>query len=343
MVESSRVGYISASDPDELSYDFGSMLPPGLEMVCASPPEPVRLVTVGALAAAERGLEVAAGPGGRGRSGDRGLDRTARLPRRGGYDQVLIDRVHAATGLPVTTNQTAAVDAFRALGVSRIALMNPNTSDLLAHQVRFFEDSGIAVDVAESMEIEDNRDIDCVPPDVSHQFVKSAIRPERPPEGVYLSGPCWRTLDIIGTPRVRARGSGGQCATGDGVVRNADGRSVDSGLRVWAAAEHFVRRATPRVESLSPVSIGVVAATFLMMAGEGSVNPVLPLFGQELGASVAIVGVLIAAAGRVGCCSTSRRGGRPMPSGAGRCSCSARSSAWKRPWPRRRRPRCGSS
>ena len=61
MVESSRVGYISASDPDELSYDFGSMLPPGLEMVCASPPEPVRLVTVGALAAAERGLEVAAG------------------------------------------------------------------------------------------------------------------------------------------------------------------------------------------------------------------------------------------------------------------------------------------
>ena len=114
-----------------------------------------------------------------------------------GYDQVLIDRVHAATGLPVTTNQTAAVDAFRALGVSRIALMNPNTSDLLAHQERFFEDSGIAVDVAESMEIEDNRDIDCVPPDVSHQFVKSAIRLERPPEGVYLSGPCWRTLDII--------------------------------------------------------------------------------------------------------------------------------------------------
>ena len=68
---------------------------------------------------------------------------------------------------------------------------------MISWRIEFFEDSGIAVDVAESMEIEDNRDIDCVPPDVSHQFVKSAIRPERPPEGVYLSGPCWRTLDII--------------------------------------------------------------------------------------------------------------------------------------------------
>jgi MFS family permease len=48
---------------------------------------------------------------------------------------------------------------------------------------------------------------------------------------------------------------------------------------------------------LSPVSRGVVTGTFLMMAGEGAINPVLPLFGAALGGSVAIVGVLIAASG----------------------------------------------
>jgi maleate isomerase len=197
-VERCTVGYISASDPDDLSYDFGSILPDFLEMVCAAPPDPVRLVTVDALAAAERGLEVAARE-----LLDRHVDAIvvsiAPLVFLGGvgYDRVLIDRVHAATGLRVTTNQTAAIDAFKALGVSRIALVNPNTSDLLARQVRFFEDSGIAVGVAKSMDIADNRDIDCVSSDVSHDFVRSAVRTERPPEGVYLSGPCWRTLDLI--------------------------------------------------------------------------------------------------------------------------------------------------
>jgi maleate cis-trans isomerase len=196
--ERHRVGYISASDPDELSYDFGSTLPSFLEMVSAAPPEPVRLVTVEALAAAERGLDIAAQS--LVESGVQAIIVSiAPMVYVGGhgYDRVIIDRVHDATGLPVTTNQTAAVDALKALGVSRIALLNPNTSDLLAHQVQFFEDSGIHVDVAKSMEIADNRDIDCVQRDTSYEFVKSVIREEDPPEGIYLSGPCWRTLDLI--------------------------------------------------------------------------------------------------------------------------------------------------
>jgi maleate isomerase len=198
MTHRSRVGYISASDPDDLRYDFGAILPDYLEMVCAAPPDPVRVVTVQALAAAERGLDVAARE-----LVDAGVDAIvisiAPLVFLGGlgYDRVLIDRVRDLTGLPVTTNQTAAVDALKALGVSRITLVNPNTGDLMARQVKFFEESGIAVDVARSMDIADNRDIDCVPRDVSHEFVRSAVSREHPPEGVYLSGPCWRTLDII--------------------------------------------------------------------------------------------------------------------------------------------------
>jgi maleate isomerase len=194
----SKVGYISASDPDELSYEFGSMLPEHLVMECAAPSDPVRLVTTEALAAAERGLGVAAQE-----LVDRGVEAIvisiAPLVYVGGhgYDRVLIDQLEELTGLPVTTNQTAAVDALRALGIARIALLNPNTSDMLAPQAKFFEDSGIAVDVARSLEIADNRDIDCVPSDTSYEFVKSAVDTERPPEGVYLSGPCWRTLDII--------------------------------------------------------------------------------------------------------------------------------------------------
>jgi maleate isomerase len=197
-VKKQRVGYVSASDPDELAYDFGSMLPDFLEMVCSSPAEPVRIVTLDALEAAEHGLDdavhelVAADV-------QAIVVSIAPLVYVGGigYDRVLIDRVQALTGLPTTTNQTAAVDALTFLGVSRLALINPNSSDLLAHQVRFFEDSGITVELAHSLDIADNRDIDCIPPDVSYEHVRSAVQAARPPEGVYLSGPCWRTLDII--------------------------------------------------------------------------------------------------------------------------------------------------
>lgn len=48
---------------------------------------------------------------------------------------------------------------------------------------------------------------------------------------------------------------------------------------------------------MSKLAIGPVVGTFLMMAGEGAINPVLPLFGKALGASVALVGVVIAASG----------------------------------------------
>jgi maleate cis-trans isomerase len=167
-------------------------------MICAAPADPVRLVTVEALGAAERGLEQAAEQLVAERV-DAIVVSIAPLVFLGGlgYDRVIIERIEAVTGLPTTTNQTAAIDALKALAVSRIALLNPNTSDLLARQVQFFVDSGIEVDVAKSLEIADNRDIDCVPRDVSYEFVRSAVSKERPPEGIYLSGPCWRTLDII--------------------------------------------------------------------------------------------------------------------------------------------------
>jgi DHA1 family multidrug resistance protein-like MFS transporter len=58
-----------------------------------------------------------------------------------------------------------------------------------------------------------------------------------------------------------------------------------------------MKRVILRPGSLSPVSLGVVVATLLVMLGEGAINPVLPLFARALGGSVGIVGVLIAMAG----------------------------------------------
>jgi maleate cis-trans isomerase len=192
-----RVGYISASDPDDLAYDFGGLLPEGLEMLGVAPPRPIRAVTPGALKEAEAGLEAAA---------EELVGRDVRAiilsiapliyVKGVGYDSELCRRLHLSTGLPVTTNQTAAIQALRELRVGSITLLSPNTRDLLERQARFFEASGIDVVHADCLDIPDNRDIDCVEERHSYEFIQVAVEASPKAEGIYLSGPCWRTLNL---------------------------------------------------------------------------------------------------------------------------------------------------
>lgn len=198
MRKKARIGYISASDPDELGYDFGHLIPESVEMVGASPAQPIRLVTLEAIEAAEAGLDdVAQDLAGRGV--DVIIISIAPMVyvKGHGYDEHLISRIQRLTGLPTTTNQTAGIDALHRLGVGRVILLNPNTADLLDRQVRFFEQSGIHVTATRCMNIPDNRDIDRVDEAMSHRFIQEAVTAAPPAEGLYLSGPCWRTLDLI--------------------------------------------------------------------------------------------------------------------------------------------------
>ncbi|MFQ5878630.1 MAG: hypothetical protein ACE5IZ_00420 [Dehalococcoidia bacterium] len=198
MRKKARIGYISASNLDELGYDFGHLIPEGVEMVGASPSQPIRLVTLEAIEAAEAGLDLVAQELAR-REVDAIVISIAPLVyvKGKGYDKQLIARIERLTGLPTTTNQTAGIDALRSLGVGRVILLNPNTSDLLEKQVEFFRQSGVQVVAARSMDIPDNRDIDRVEEATSYQFIKEAVTQAPPAHGLYLSGPCWRTLDLI--------------------------------------------------------------------------------------------------------------------------------------------------
>lgn len=192
------IGYISASDPDELDYDFGDLLPPGVRMVGVAPAEPIREVTLAAIDAAERGAEAAADElAARGVNGIIVSIAPLVYVRGHGYDRELIDRIERRTGLPATTNQTAAVEALQHLGVDSVLLLNPNTADLVEKQAEFFERSRVHVVAARSMNIRDNRDIDCVDRDTSYRFIEESLQSSPPAEGLYLSGPCWRTLDLI--------------------------------------------------------------------------------------------------------------------------------------------------
>jgi maleate cis-trans isomerase len=193
-----KIGYITGSSPEDLSYDFGTLVPEGVQMLPAYPRPSITLMTPETAAAAELGLDRAAQD-----LVDGGADAIVIsigpliYVNPPGHDQVLIKRIHGLTGRPTTTSQTAGIEGLRALGATRVVIANPNTSQLMASQVRFFEGNGLTVVAARSLELVNNRDIDCMPREDSYRFIKETIAAAPTADGIYLSGPCWRTLGLI--------------------------------------------------------------------------------------------------------------------------------------------------
>jgi maleate cis-trans isomerase len=62
-----------------------------------------------------------------------------------GSDKVIIDRLANRFGIPVTTNQTAAVEAFKTLGVKKIAVAAPYFDYQNEQVKKFLEGSGLEV------------------------------------------------------------------------------------------------------------------------------------------------------------------------------------------------------
>jgi maleate cis-trans isomerase len=198
VTRAASIGYISASDPEELGYDFEGIVPPGVTMIGASPKHPITLVTPEAINAAEEGLDSVAEELASNGANAIIISIAPLIYTRGpGYDEKLIARIGGLTGLPTSTNQTAGVEALRALGLKRIILVNPNTEDLMSKQVDFFERSGFQVVAARSLGIPNNHDIFCVEPETSRQLIVDLVASSPAADGVYLSGPCWRTLRLI--------------------------------------------------------------------------------------------------------------------------------------------------
>lgn len=62
-----------------------------------------------------------------------------------GADRQIIERIQNQTGIPTTTSQTAAVDAFRELGWKRITVASPYHDDQNERVRAFLEGSGFTV------------------------------------------------------------------------------------------------------------------------------------------------------------------------------------------------------
>ncbi len=69
------------------------------------------------------------------------------------WDQECIRKIESATGLPAITASTAVLEALRALGAKKVAVITAHSEETNAAEKKFLEDNGFEVTNIQSMEL----------------------------------------------------------------------------------------------------------------------------------------------------------------------------------------------
>ncbi|MEM7170366.1 MAG: aspartate/glutamate racemase family protein [Pseudomonadota bacterium] len=112
-----------------------------------------------------------------------------------GYDRVA-ETIHAARpGVPVITPMTAAIAAFEALKVKRVAVLTPYIDDINLPMAAYIREHGPEVVGFTAFQIEDDNDMARVPPEAIYQAGLQADRAEA--EALFISCTALRAAEVV--------------------------------------------------------------------------------------------------------------------------------------------------
>ena len=122
-----------------------------------------------------------------------------------GYEEVAAQvRAGGRESIPVITPITAAVEAFRALGIETISLLTPHPDPVKQSSRRFFEAHGVTVHNISSFCLDDDIAVAEIPPAAIHAAAQEAYRDEA--DALFISSTALRAVEIIErTERVLGR------------------------------------------------------------------------------------------------------------------------------------------
>ena len=100
----------------------------------------------------------------------------------------------AKPDVPVVTPTSAALDAFRALAVSKVSLLTPYSQAVTDALIRYFEDNGLTIVNAACLGLADDREIAQVRPESILNAAVEACDPES--EGLFISCTALRAVAV---------------------------------------------------------------------------------------------------------------------------------------------------
>ncbi len=108
-----------------------------------------------------------------------------------GWDEELIRRIERLTGIPATTTSTAVLQAFKALGVSKVAIATPYVEELNEMERLFLEAHGIKVLNIRGLGGPDSNRR----PEITYKLACEVDTPEA--EAVFISCTGFKSITII--------------------------------------------------------------------------------------------------------------------------------------------------
>ena len=115
-----------------------------------------------------------------------------------GSHQKIVDAVYAKTQIPTSTTLSASMDAFRGLGVKRLAVATPYTLERNDALRGYLEGSGFDVLAIKGLGITRNLDLTRVPLHASYQLAVEVFRKAKTAEGIYIMCQRWPAVGNIG-------------------------------------------------------------------------------------------------------------------------------------------------
>lgn len=114
-----------------------------------------------------------------------------------GSDRDLISRIEKKINIPTTTTITAAMDAFKAMSVKRLAVVTPYPEARDRERKRFLEGNGFQVVNIKGMGILKNIDLAKQPLSSAYNLAKKVYQETPDIDGIYISCGRWPTVDLI--------------------------------------------------------------------------------------------------------------------------------------------------
>ncbi len=193
-----RIGSIAATPTDIFPYEFYQIVPEGISIMPASLSIPQvkekdlkegrEAIESVAMALAREGADVII------------LGGAPMLYTQGsGSDRILSDQISKVTGIPTVSNQTAMMDALKALGANKILIASPFVKETNEKLKTFLEGSGFEVIAMGGYGMVKNADINRITRQQAYRFVKSTFKENQDKEIQGILMPCanWPTSLLV--------------------------------------------------------------------------------------------------------------------------------------------------
>ena len=113
-----------------------------------------------------------------------------------GYDEKLREVIENASGIPSSAAQTAAVEAFRLLGVARLAVATPFPEPFPTMLKEFLQQSGFEVLAMDSLPV-DYRDLTMTPLRAGYDLARRTFEAAGTAQAIYFPGAPFPVADLI--------------------------------------------------------------------------------------------------------------------------------------------------